>query len=369
MSEEQAVSYQNLGGKGDFVEDAPKLTDEVKKRSDAKLEQMFASIAKKQGATVEKTEKSQPSETQDGRGQEGAQTSPEAGKPEEKPSESPTTEESDTQKPDEKTEAKESEEADDQKTQRREIDWEKESKKHQSRADRLDSDLKSRSTELEGLRKQVDDLKSYESAVEEFKTNPVQFLVQNFPDITEQLRSYADPVGSIEAQVGKYRKDLEKRYREQHGEEWEYDPNEALTPGTASFRFKLALEDKMTEARTQYQQTVDGMRRRQEQQKEQREKDREKIQQEFDLTDEELKAVDDYMNKTPLTYYNVAKAALVDKIVEQRINALTPTPKPEKDLTEAPAGNKGKRTDDKEPSSDMKRLAARMGVGSLFKEQ
>ena len=360
------VSYQNLGGKGDFVEDAPTLDPNTERNSSNVMEKMFAPIAKREGAVLEKIESAKP-ESRNGENVASGAAQETTTSQETEPAsavektEPVITAETTEEKPDGEVETKT--EGDPGK-----IDWQVESRKHQSRADKLYEEMKAKNARLEELQTQTQEMGSYKQMVDEFKVNPVEFITKNVPELVEQLRSYNDPISSIENEVGKYRKELITKFRESHGDDWEFNSTDSLEPGTPSFRFKVALEDKIAQARSRYQQTVDQVRMAKDQRQRQKEEDRKRVMQEFGLDEQGIKKVDEYLTKTSPTYYNLAKLALIDKLVQQRIDALIPPGQAPPELASSPAKKAARVEGEPELSNDMKNVVARLGVGSFFKE-
>lgn len=343
MPEPQVVS--TLTGKEKPV---PPVTEDVKKSSDARMSKIIQHAARFSGAVVPNSaEERERTRTEKAGGAEkptnGASTSPAQEKP------TPSGEE----KPSAETAPKP--------TEPPKINWEEESKKHQSRADKFEGSLKEVQTKHDELVKQVDSLKIYKEQVDAFTADPVTFLMKNAPQLAQRLATSGDPIKAIESELTEYQKELDKQFFQTYGEDWRFNETESLKPGSPSFRYRLALDDKLLDIRSRYRNHVDEQRNKQAAAEKQIAEDKEKLKKDFGLTEEDIAKADEIFSKKPLTYYDLVKAIYFDAIIQKKIESLQPPAPVSRDITTGPKGGDGVVTPKTVLSDEGKKIAARFG--------
>lgn len=199
--------------------------------------------------------------------------------------------------------------------------WKEESAKHQSRADKAESEnkkfLTEKEAEIASLKAEVE---KYKPLVERFEANPMEVIQNYLPQIQEQLSlQNGNQLGFIEQQVANVKAQLDSEFTKQFGKNWRYSDYESLTPGTPSFKYKLALDTARENARTKFSGYVAQQKKAVEQQQLQIQEDKKKLVQEYGFTDEDFKAVEEFSEKNNLSYYFVAKIALFDKLLQQAV--------------------------------------------------
>lgn len=244
--------------------------------------------------------------------------------------------------------------------------WKAESAKHQSRADKFDLQLKSEfEPKLKTLTDENEGLKKYQKMVEEFTNDPVSYLGKNLPHLAQQLAASSDPVKMVEVQVSEFQKELDKAFAKQLGEDWKFNEVEALRPGTPSFRYRLAIDDKISEIRTQYRNSIEERNRRVKEAEQMVLSDKRKIKEEFGFSDDDLAEVDRAVT-SDISYYNVAKAILIDKILAKRLASVETSSRLPPDVANAARGADNAREPEKQKLSDGGRMVlARLGRGAL----
>lgn len=204
--------------------------------------------------------------------------------------------------------------------------WQDESKKHQSRADIAESELtKLKSEQLEPVIAERD---RYKALVERFEKAPLDVIQDYLPQIQEQLAlNSGDNLTFVEQNVAKAKKHIDSEFAKSYGEDWRYNEFESMTPGTPSFKYKEAMETARMSARGAFSDYVQKQRQAVDAQREQVVKDKVRLKEEFGLSDDDFKTIEDFASKNSWSYYLTAKVALFDKLMNQAIEkarALSP---------------------------------------------
>ena len=246
------------------------------------------------------------------------------------------------------------------------INWVEESKKHQSRADKLQKQIEE---EYLPLKSEYDKLKqSHEeqkAKIDAFVKDPVKFINDYLPDLGEKLSRYQDPIAFIEGEISEFKQQLDEQFKKQYGEDWVFSDVESLRPGTPSFRYKLAIDDRIAEVRSRQRDYVESRKRQLEESKRQIELDKKRLSDEFGFTEEDFKVVDNYLEANPVTYYGLAQMVLLSKIIEKKLAGFSlSTPAPP-DITSAGGGagdvdQKGK--DKVKFSPKAREILSRVGI-------
>jgi len=281
---------------------------------------------------------------------------------------SPSTAKSDTQVS-EPEKGKTGEEADSQKKLKKpdKVDWAEEAKKHQSRADKLQLQITEEytplKTEFEKLKSENEGMKT---RIESFTKDPVGFIQEYLPDLGAKLAQAKDPIALIEGEVTEFKKQLDEQFFKQYGEDWTFSEVEALRPGTPSFRYKLAIDDRISEVRSRQRDYIETRQREMEESKRQVTADREQLVKEFGFTEDDLKTVDDYLSKNPIRYYNLAQMVLLSKIVEKKLGSVVKANQVPPDISTAGGGADATRGKEKPKlSEDARKVVSRIGLGSF----
>lgn len=330
--------------------------------SEARLKELAFRIAKvKEKQSVTPTPNSSVKEERtleagsSGKGAEETPTSSSTAKIDKQDSElskGKTEEESDSQKKVKKPEDK--------------INWVEESKKHQSRADKLqkqiDEEYLPLKSEYEKLKQSFEEQKA---KVDSFVKDPVKFINDYLPDLGEKLSRYQDPVAFIEGEISEFKQQLDEQFKKQYGEDWIFSEVESLRPGTPSFRYKLAIDDRIADVRSRQREYVESRKRQLEESKRQIELDKKKLSDEFGFTEADFKIVDDYLSKNPVSYYGLAQMVLLSQIIEKKLAGLSLSTSPPPDITSAGGGGAGdidKGKDKVKFSPKAREILSRVGI-------
>jgi predicted RNase H-like nuclease (RuvC/YqgF family) len=345
--------------------DSKDSSEAVQKRSQERMSTIFKFNAFKEGIPAEELKSKDSTRGNNGKGsQDGSsQDGDEQGSQTVATASTVSNQSQITEEPKGQDDSSESSQAQDSKKK----DWEKEAKSHQSRADReyeqkrkIEQELTTFKTENEQLKTQLQDLST---AIDEFKKNPQEFIARNFPDVAKSFNLSSDPIGAIEKGVIDYRKELDKTFKSQYGEDWQFSETKALEPGTPSFRYRLAVEDKIAQLRRGYEQEVQKREQSIKNRQERITKEKQNLMSKYEFTDEDFKVVDDYMSKNELSYELVAKAVLMDKILERRMSSVPPVNPTTPELTTTGGSSAGEE-DKKKFSKGAREVLGRIGVGS-----
>lgn len=251
-----------------------------------------------------------------------------------------------------------------EKTPSTKINYEEEFKKHQSRADKAEAQLKTVETEWKTKFDTIEtESKANRELIENFRKDPVNFIQQNLPELGQQLRQSGDAVKMIGDEVGKFKKELDTAFKKQFGEEWKFSESESITPDSASFRYKLALDLATKEAMDKQRGYVNQAQQKIEKTRQSIVDDKVKLKTEFGFTDDDFKKIDEWKDSTILNYYNVAKIALIDKIIEQKVASIVPPQRPPKDITDAGGGDHRVEESSGSLSKEAKTILGKIGLG------
>lgn len=243
--------------------------------------------------------------------------------------------------------------------------WRGESKKFQSELDSTKAKRDEELKELDSLRTRAKELEVYEQQVKGFTSDPIGYMMKYAPDLAKQIQSLGDPVKMLEKELTDFQTELDKAFRKQFGEDWRFSETEALRPGTPSFRYKLAVDDQLSEIRGRYRNHQDTQRRKQEEVAKKVAEDREKLVKEFNFTEADFKEADKYFAEHGLTYYDTVRALLVDKIIQRKLDAILPAPPAPADTSEAPKGDASTVEKKVKVSDQGKQILARLGRRAL----
>ena len=235
--------------------------------------------------------------------------------------------------------------------------------KHQARADKEAQEKKALLEEKAAWEKERTDLLQHKQTVEEFSKDPVAFINSRMPELGKQIASSGDPVKIIESEVETYMTDLTAKFKKEYGEDWQYSDSESIKPGSASFRYKIALQDKIDQSR----QNVAGMvsKRRQSAEDAQRKilKERDELKSELGFTDEDFKTADAFFQKEGVSYKNLVKLALIDKIISMKIDQVIHPSTASPDITQTRGGSSEESGEQKQKISDRGRqVMARLPI-------
>jgi hypothetical protein len=351
----------------------PPLTKEAKDRSDARMGKFISHAQRRAGVVVPTSAEkdaqqkiSQPSGQTAETPKEPQKSSDGSGEPT-PPQDKPT--EPAKQEP---VKSSEQEKKDEPKKDSLEY-WRAQAAHHQSRADAAEAELKPlREKTKDGeyvAKAELEELRQSKKYVDDFVNDPVGFVMKRMPDLGERLAAAGDPIKLIESEVSAVQRELDKKFIEAYGSEWRFNEVEALKPGTPSFRYKLALEDSIASIRDRQRQYVESQRRSIEEAKNAKGQAREKLKKEFGLTDDDLANADKVLSETPRSevYYYLAKAVLLDKILENRLKSIPPPTAPSPDLTGTPGAQPPTTEKKPEISETGKRLLHTLGPRAFAK--
>lgn len=298
---------------------APSVTPDVKSRSDATFQKLFGQLNRSMPKEAkEPTERKEAKELKEAKEQVKAQEQAKEAKPAQEPE--PDME------PGTNGEVPED-------IAKRVAYFEERAKSFQSKYDKLVESIKGKKPIDE---EEYNQLVSAKQKVDEFVKDPVSFVLNNFPELGKQLASAGDPVKMIETEVADYRDKLLAEFRKNYGQDWEFNALEAETPGTPSFRFRLAILEKMDEARGRYREQVEQARRSMQEIERNKAEDIKRLKSEFGITDEDIKKAEEILSNTKISYYNLVKLALLDDIIQKKLSSMPLPPNPAPDLTVIP---------------------------------
>lgn len=244
--------------------------------------------------------------------------------------------------------------------------FKKKASEFQSKADKLQSEYNKLQETFKDKKaideKEYNELLKAKEKVDLFVKDPISFITNYVPDLASRLSLAGDPVKMVESEVAEFRDKLAEQFRQRYGEDWKYNPLEAEDPETPSFRFRLALADKIDEVRSKYRQYVEQQSERLRKSEEQKLADIAKLKSEFGFSDEDIQRADKILSETGISYYNLVRLALLDDIIQKKLASIPPTPQPSKDLSQSPSGSHPKPKSSKvELSDDTKFIIARLG--------
>jgi len=347
---EPSVTVVDVTGKP-----APVVTPDLKERSDKRMSNFLKSVERKETGVANSSKSSQPT---------GAPASGAA------PVATPPAKPAEPVVPVATEPAKKPDEVADKGKQPAEpkpatVNWEEEAKRHQSRADKLAEQYK----EYEGKKAIPDteyaELVQAKERVDAFVADPTGFILKYTPQLAKQLQSAGDPIKMIEAEVSEFTDELNKQFKTQFGEDWRFSEAEALQPGNPSFRYKLAIEEKIADSRDKQRRYVEQQRDNLQKASQTKMSDIAKLKQEFGFTDEDIKQAETNLENIQTNYYNMYRLALIDKIIEKKLSLLPNAPRPAPDLSQSPASREPAAPKPVELNADTKRVLSRMGVRSL----
>jgi hypothetical protein len=211
-------------------------------------------------------------------------------------------------------------------------DWKSEASKHQARADKAEARIRD-------LEKEIETYKESKNLVDEFTKDPVSFVRQHLPSLADDLAAYNDPMKMIENGVSKYASELLQNFKKTYGEDWRYSDTEAITPGTPSFRFRVAIDAKTNELRQQYADYVNKQKAEIENAKKSIEMDRDRLKKDYNLSDDMLAEAEKRLKTEGLSYYNLVRMALFPEILDAKLKAVVPPPDIPSDRAEGVGGS------------------------------
>lgn len=363
MSETSVTSTTNDGKQSG----EPVLTSDVKKMSDSRMSSMAASMLKN-APRVQKefaSDKGVPlpnsvvkNDGKSGDKSDGVVPAKETSQkePEAKSKES-------SEKPNvEIDKSKETPKVEPREQKQSKVDWEFESKKHQSRADTFGTELEKVKAELLTKERQIVELSKAKDLVDKFEADPVSFINERLPDLGKKLANAGDPIKMIESEVGKFAELLETQFKKELGEDWRYSDIEAIRPGTPSFRYRLAIDSKISEVRAKQQEYVSQQRNGLVESQKKVEQDKQRIKQEFGFTDADLQEAEKILEKEGLSPYSILKLGLIDKIIQLKLDSLLQAPRPPKDISKSGSSADSTQKDSVKVSEGGMRVLGRIGV-------
>jgi hypothetical protein len=295
----------------------PPLTPERKEFSDNRMGMLSRHALRHAGVDIStKPKEGKKDETPSGNTAEGAAPVKETSQPK------PVDDKSKTPEP---TPKKESEGS------KTEVDWTEEARKHQSRADKAEAKLKEMEPQFTERENQIKELGKYKEQVESFVADPVTFMTKYAPSLAQKLAQAGDPIKLVENELSTFMQDLDKQFFTQYGQDWRYNEVESIQPGTASFRYKLAMDDRRNQILSDYRGKIEADRKRMEQAVTQVAEDKKKLATEYGFTDKDFAEADAFFKENKMNYYTLAKAALFDKILAKKLEGVvhSPSPSPE----------------------------------------
>lgn len=235
---------------------------------------------------------------------------------------------------------------------------------HKAETDKVLAEREAKTKELES---RIAELSKKAELVDKFETDPLSVIQAYLPDIQEKMALQSgNPINYVEQKVSQAKTLLEEKFKKEHGSDWKFSRYEASEPGTPSFRYQLALEQVRDSAKAEFQSYVVKQREAMQSAQQRVVEDKAKLKTEFGLTDEDFAVVDEFAQKNNATYYNVAKMALIDKIIEYRIKAagvLAPH-KPQADITQSSSSPAKIKTETK-LSEGAKKMTSRLGANAF----
>lgn len=245
------------------------------------------------------------------------------------------------------------------------VNWEEESKRHQSRADKLQDQLK----EFEGKKAIPDteytELKQAKERVDAFIADPTGFMLKYAPQLAQQLAQAGDPIKAIEGKVSQFTKQLEQQYKTQYGEDWRFSETEALQPGTPSFRYKLAIEENVAEARDEQRRYVSSQRDILANAEKTKAADKARLKEEFGFDDNDFQEAEKNLEKFQTNYYNLYRLGLLDRIIQKKLEMLPGAPRPSPDLSQSPTAQEPAPPKPVDLQKGTKQVLSRLGVSRL----
>jgi hypothetical protein len=244
-------------------------------------------------------------------------------------------------------------------------DLEKERRAQQARADKAEADLKKVQDDSTAWQTERTELLKSKELVDQFNSDPVKFVNERLPELGKKLAVAGDPVKMIELEVEQYHADLLAKFKKDLGEDWQPSVSESMRPGTPSYRFQLAINARQNEAMQKASEYVTSQRRMQEDAQRRINLDKEELKTEYGFTDEQFKEADAVLQKEGITYKNLVKLALLDKIIQQKIAALPPVNEPSPDIAKTRGASSEQPGDDERPklSKEGRRMLSRLPSG------
>lgn len=249
--------------------------------------------------------------------------------------------------------------------------WEDRAKQFQSKLDTREQEVTKtvteKDTKISEYETRIQQLESRVKLVDDFEKDPLSIIQNYLPEIQEKLALQSgQPVNYVEQKVLQVKKSLDEKFKQELGENWKYSDYEALQPGTPSFRYKLALEQSRESAKDSFKEYVSKQKQAIADQQRQVSEDKNRLKTEFAFTDEDFDAVAKFAETNTATYYNVARLAMLDKIIEAKIKqaGILAPQKPQADITQTP-GSRGVTQAKTVVSDGAKRMVSRLGAGAF----
>ena len=351
----------NVEGVGKVPPDVPPTTPEIKERSNkhmAMLAKNFINDATRYQSADGRPEK------------ENSSTTPQSSTPklpEDKPSADSAKPPVEVVKPEEKPKPTEKKVEEPQKevkpAKKLSVDdLEKERREWQSKANTAETNLKKLQEDSTAWQTERAELLKSKELVDQFNSDPVKFVNERLPELGKKLAVAGDPVKMIESEVGDYYTELEKSFKKDLGEDWRYSEAESMKPGTPSFRFRLAITARTDEARQKATEYVGSQRRMQEEATRRIGLDKAELIKEYGFTDADFKEADSILQKEGISFKNLVRLALIDKIIAQKLSSLPPVHEPSPDLGQTRGASSETPGDENKPrlSKEGQRMASRL---------
>jgi hypothetical protein len=229
--------------------------------------------------------------------------------------------------------------------------WKELSKGHQSRADKLFEENKK-------LKDENAQLGQFKEITNAFQQDPLGFLERTAPEVVDQIRG-----SSLESYMQEVRHKLDEEVRKVTPE-FVFDGNDAWLPGTLSYQYRTRLQAAEEEYRNRGRRRQEELERTIQVNQTKIGADKARLMAEFHLTEADIVALDEQMNKLPVTYYDLAKGLLVDKIVAQRLANIPPPEQPpnKRVITGGGGAPPSKKKEEKKRSPEMALYYKRMGI-------
>lgn len=343
----------------------PPATGDVKKRSDERMAGFMKHIQRKEANSANFTSPTPTKGDKPDGAAQGNQTPPVTSQAPAPPAQTEKKVEPPTPpvqtKPDDKPEPP-------AKPKDSKVNWEEEAQKHQSRADKLDEQLKGFTGKKVIPEEEYAQLVEAKTNVDSFVKDPVGFMLKYTPQLAQQLAMAGDPVKLVEVEVANYKKQLDEQYKSQFGEDWRVDPSEMNTPGTPSFRYNLAINDKVDDVRRQYRTYTEGVSLKMQQAEQQKVADVQKIKTEFNFTDDDIAEAEKFFSQQTVSHYNLLKLALMDKIITRKLSSIPSTPPITPDLTQHRSTTEEPPQKKADVSDGGRRMLSRIGPKSAIEK-
>ena len=241
-------------------------------------------------------------------------------------------------------------------------DLEKERREWQSKANTAETNLKKLQEDSTAWQTERAELLKSKELVDQFNSDPVKFVNERLPELGKKLAIAGDPVKMIESEVGEYYTELEKAFKKDLGEDWRYSEAESMKPGTPSFRFRLAITARTDEARQKASEYIGGQRRQREEAQRRTALEKEELMKEYGFTDVDFKEANDILQKEGISFKNLIRLALIDKIIAQKLSALPPVHEPSPDVTQTRGASSETPGDEQRPtlSKEGRMMASRL---------